>query len=57
MFAKGQQVEQVLPVPIRGEVAGFAVDQETGAVQVKVTWSDESGDHERFFAESEIKAA
>lgn len=55
-FAKGQKVTQVLPAPISGEVAGFAVDQQTGALQVQVKWTDAEGhDHARFFSASELQ--
>ena len=32
-FKKGDAVRQVMPAPFEGVVAGFDVDQETGAVQ------------------------
>ena len=53
-FAKGTQVKQIVK-PIEGEVAGFAVDQETGDVQVLVTWTDDDGDHARYFKQDEIE--
>lgn len=60
-FTKGQKVQQVLPAPIVGEVVGFSVDQETGAVLVRVEWADTDADgkehhHGRFFAGHEIAA-
>lgn len=57
-FAKGAIVRQIV-TPITGVVAGdFRVDQETGNVQIPVTWLDDSGvEHSRYFNESEIEAA
>ena len=55
-FAKGTPVKQIVKA-IEGEVAGFSVDQETGDLQVLVTWSDEDGEHSRYFKESEIEAS
>ena len=57
-FAKGAVVRQIV-VPITGVVAGdFRVDQETGSVQIPVTWTDADGvEHSRYFNESEIEAA
>jgi hypothetical protein len=54
-FAKGAQVKQIVK-PIEGEVAGFAVDQETGELQVLVTWTDEDGEHSRYFKQDEIES-
>lgn len=61
-FTKGQQVIQVLPPAIAGTVAGFSVDQETGAIQVRVEWASEDAEgavhaHERFFTGDELTAA
>ena len=57
-FAKGTVVQQVV-VTVRGVVDGdFRVDQETGNVQIPVTWTDTDGvAHSRYFDESEIEAA
>lgn len=52
-FKKGDQVAQVI-TPVRGEVIGFQVDQETGDLQVAVTWPDDGGMHTRYFKEDEI---
>jgi hypothetical protein len=54
-FSKGTQVKQVV-TPIEGEVTGFQVDQESGDLQVLVTWTDEHGEHARYFKETEIEA-
>ena len=54
-FAKGTQVKQIIK-PIEGEVAGFSVDQETGDVQVLVKWTDDDGEHARYFREADIEA-
>ncbi|WP_342617223.1 hypothetical protein [Rhodoferax sp. GW822-FHT02A01] len=57
MFKKGDKVVQVLPAPIEGSVAGFDVDQETGAVQVRVEWPDADGSiHAQHFREDQLKA-
>jgi hypothetical protein len=57
-FTKGQQVQQVLPAPIVGEVVGFSVDQETGAVLVRVEWADTEGHaHSRYFGANELQAS
>jgi hypothetical protein len=53
-FAKGTQVKQIIK-PIEGEVAGFSVDQETGDVQVLVKWTDDDGEHARYFKQDEIE--
>ena len=54
-FIKGQEVTQVLPAPITGVVEGFALDQNTGAVTVLVSSTDDSGEvHQRYFQQSEI---
>lgn len=56
-FAKGTAVKQVQPAPVTGVVGAFDLDQETGNVSVRVDWSDENGDHSRFFTEDELQAA
>ena len=54
-FTKGQAVTQVLPEPIAGEVAGFALDQDTGDVIVLVEYTDANGElHSRYFRQEEI---
>ena len=55
MFTKGQTVTQVLPAPITGEVAGFALDQENGEVIVLVNYKDVEGNEQsRYFRQSEL---
>lgn len=54
-FTKGDEVVQILPAPITGTVAGFDVDQETGARLVRVEWADADGHaHAKYFREDEI---
>ena len=54
-FKKGDKVSQVLSAPIEGEVAGFALCQETGEVHVKVEYKDADGNvHERHFKQDEL---
>ena len=56
-FKNGDKVTQVLPNPVTGVVSGFALDQQTGLVQAKVTWTDASGNvNERHFDQSELVA-
>jgi hypothetical protein len=57
-FAKGATVRQIVK-PIEGVVDGdFRVDQESGDVQIPVSWTDAEGvEHSRYFSESEIEAA
>lgn len=56
MFTKGQTVTQIVPAPIVATVSGYAVDQETGALQVQVEWLDADGStHVKFFNETEIE--
>ena len=58
MFKKGDKVEQVLPAPITGTVAGFDVDQETGDVLVRIEWTaEDGGSHARHFHPEQLKAA
>lgn len=55
-IAKGAAVRQIVK-PIEGVVESFAIDQETGARQFKVVWSDADGNEcSRYFAEGEIEA-
>lgn len=54
-FSKGTEVEQIVS-PIKGVVSGYDVDQETGDLQVLVTWTDEEGEHSRYFTEDQIQA-
>lgn len=55
-FKKGDAVRQVVPAPIEGVVAGFQVDQETGAVQYRVEFQDGEETRERFFTAEQIEA-
>jgi hypothetical protein len=56
-FNKGDAVEQILQAPVKGVVGGFNVDQESGAVLVRVDWTDEDGhEHQKFFQADQIKA-
>lgn len=56
-FKKGDKVVQIMPAPIEGEVAGFALDQDTGEVIVLVSSIDADGvEHTRYFKQSEIQA-
>lgn len=58
MFKKGDNVAQIVAAPITGQVQGFSVDQETGAVQILVGWTDSDGNvHTRYFNDDEIQAA
>ena len=52
-LSKGDSVAQIV-APISGVVQGFQVDQESGDLLVLVGWTDENGDHSRYFKESEI---
>lgn len=57
MFTKDQKVSQILPAPITGTVAGFALDQSNGEVIVLVNSVDEDGIvHSRYFKQSEVEA-
>jgi hypothetical protein len=58
MFKKGDNVAQIVAPPVTGQVQGFSVDQETGAVQILVGWTDGDGNaHARYFNDGEIEAA
>jgi hypothetical protein len=58
MFKKGDAVQQIVPDPIRGTVADFTVDRETGAVQVLVEWTDAEGNvSSRYFNADQLQAA
>lgn len=57
-IVKGATVRQIMPAPVVGTVERFDVDQETGAVQVLVSWGDDDGDgipESRFFKLSEVE--
>ena len=59
-FKKGDTVRQILPAPIVGTVERYEVDQETGDLQVLVTWPDADGDghaESRYFKASEVELA
>jgi hypothetical protein len=55
-FKKGDQVRQILPAPIVGNVAGFHADQETGALQVCVEFQDAGETRTRYFDATQIEA-
>jgi hypothetical protein len=55
-FSKGTKVKQIIK-PVEGEVTGFTVDQETGDVQVLVAWTDDDGEHARYFKETDLEAS
>lgn len=55
IFANGAAVTQVVK-PISGTVQGFQVDQQSGELQVLVAWTDDAGDHSRYFNESDLVA-
>lgn len=55
-FKKGDSVRQVVPV-IHGTVESFQVDQETGELQLLVSWQDETGEPQaKYFKASELEA-
>jgi hypothetical protein len=57
MFTKDQKVSQILPAPITGTVAGFALDQSNGEVIVLVNSVDEDGTiHSRYFKQTEVES-
>lgn len=57
MFTKDQKVSQILPAPITGTIAGFALDQSNGEVIVLVNSVDEDGIvHSRYFKQTEVEA-
>jgi hypothetical protein len=43
MFVKGQSVIQKVPVAISGVVSSFEVDQQTGELQILVSYLDSDG--------------
>lgn len=56
MLAKGTKVTQIVQAPIKGEIAGYNVDQETGDLLLKVEWDDADGSvHTKYFKENEIR--
>ncbi len=56
-FKKGDAVIQVVQ-PITGVVDGFQVDQESGALQVLVTYTDAAGEaHQRYFKADDLAPA
>ncbi len=58
MFKKGAKVTQVVTAPISGVVDGFAVDQETGEVLVRVSYTNDAEEsHLRYFRDSELAEA
>lgn len=58
-FPKGTLVRQIMPAPIVGTVEKYDVDQETGKVQVLVSWPDSNGDgvpESRYFNIDQVEA-
>jgi hypothetical protein len=54
-FNKGDSVIQIQPAPIIGKVTGFSLDQETGAVHVKLEYEDADGNMQtRDFLEEDL---
>jgi len=57
-FNKGQEVTQIMPTAIKGTVAGFSLDQETGEVLVLVNYVDDEGNEQtRYFQQSQVTSA
>lgn len=57
MFTNGQAVTQVLPAPIKGTVAGFGFDPQTGNVTVLVNYTDAEGNtHSQYFQQADLIA-
>lgn len=55
-FKKGDTVRQVVPV-IEGVIESFQVDQETGELQLLVSWQGTEGDTQsKYFLASELEA-
>lgn len=52
-FKKGDTVRQIVPI-IEGTVAGFQIDQETGARLILVEWQDGEGVTQRYFDENQL---
>ncbi len=56
-FKKGDAVVQIV-APISGTVDGFQVDQESGELQVLVSYTDASGEtHQRYFKADDLTPA
>lgn len=58
-FPKGTLVRQIMPAPIVGTVEKYDVDQETGKVQVLISWPDSNGDgvpESRYFNIDQVEA-
>lgn len=54
---KGSAVKQVMPAPIKGIVAGYRIDPETGRRQTEVAFADEEGEITSvFFFDEQIEA-
>jgi hypothetical protein len=54
-FKKGDQVRQIVPAPIVGNVSGFHADQETGALQVCVEFQEGGETRTRYFDAAQIE--
>lgn len=51
---RGDTVRQIV-TPIQGVVQSFQVDQETGELQYLVVWTDEDGEHSKYFTAGEVE--
>lgn len=55
-FNKGDKVEQIMPLPIKGSIDAFSIDQNTGDPQLHVTWQDEKQiSHGHWFKDHEVR--
>ena len=55
-FKRGERVRQIMAPPIVGVVTDFAVDRESGEVQIQVDWLNEAGHTEStFFTTDQIE--
>ena len=55
-FKKGEAIQQVITSQIKGTVAGFHVDPETGELQFLVEYTNENGEPaSRYFNEDQIE--
>jgi hypothetical protein len=55
-FKKGDQVRQIVPAPIVGNVTGFTADQETGVLQICVEFQENGETRTRYFDAEQIEA-
>lgn len=57
-FKTGEQVTQVLPLPIKGVVSRYVFNENTGEITYVISSLNESGaPQERIFREEELKLA